>query len=92
MAEKNLKDIPAKYVWRRQKWYRNGKIAFKACPVCLYMVSRANERCGRCNQLLDWNNYAEEHTDNKKRLMMKPIPNTEIGSGNVRKRRVKECD
>ena len=68
MAEKNAKDIPAKYVWRKQKWYREGKIAYKACPVCLKMISRADKRCERCGQLLDWGNYAEEHPANKRRL------------------------
>ena len=60
------KDIPKKHVWRKSKWYRSGKIAYKACPSCFFQVSRNNERCMHCNQLLDWNDYESRHQLYKK--------------------------
>ena len=60
------KDIPTKYVWRKNKWYRNGRIAYKGCPSCFRQVSRNDERCVHCNQMLDWNDYEVEHPLYKK--------------------------
>ena len=50
------KDIPEKFVWRKWKSYRNGKIALKVCPTCLKtQVARNMRRCPSCGQLLEWN-------------------------------------
>ena len=49
------KQIPKKYVWRKQKWYRNGKIAYKCCGSCQKsMVTRNMMYCTNCGQKLDW--------------------------------------
>ena len=73
MIEINSKDVPLKFVWRRQKWYRNGKIAYKACPVCLNPISRSFTRCDKCNQLLDWEEYDTEREKIAKNRLEKEI-------------------
>lgn len=53
-----------KFVWRKQKWYRDGKIAYKACPVCFRQVSFG--RCDNCGQLLDMQIAPGQHPMDKR--------------------------
>ena len=61
------KDTAKKYVWRKSKWYRKGRIAYKACPTCHHQVSYTNPKCLNCNQTIDFSDWHDELTDLQKR-------------------------
>lgn len=54
-------DTPKKFVWRRWKNYRMGRIALKVCPTCQKThVQRNMKRCPTCGQLLDFTEQNEK--------------------------------
>lgn len=57
VEDEQSKQTPKKFVWRKWKSYRDGKIAFKCCPACKKPLSYANilVECCSCGQKLDWN-------------------------------------